>query len=112
VKDQPGLLVRVALEPCHAQRVDDDVARRVLAHRPAHHLTTEQVDHHSEEQPDLVGGDAGDVTDPDLVRGAHDELAVEQVGGDRQVVVAVGTTSIFPPLPENWTTPNQSFATG
>ena len=39
----------MALEPGHAQRVDDDFVRHVLAQAP--------VDHHGQEQPALVGGD-------------------------------------------------------
>jgi len=90
MKNQPRLLAGMTFEPRHAQRVDDDIAGHVLAHRPTHDLTAEQVDHHGQEQPALVGSDVGDVTHPDLVRRGHRELAVEQVGGDRQVMVAVG----------------------
>jgi hypothetical protein len=38
----------------------------------------------------VVGGDEGDVAGPDLVRRVHGELPLDQVGCDRQVVVAVG----------------------
>jgi hypothetical protein len=53
IRRQSG--VGTALEPCHAQRVDHDVARHVRTHRPAHQLPAEQVDHHRQEQPAYVG---------------------------------------------------------
>jgi len=90
VKDQPGLLGGAALEPGHAHGIDDDVARHVFAQRPAHHLAAEQVDHHGQKEPALVGGDVGNIARPDLVRLAYGELPIEQIGRDRQVVVAVG----------------------
>ena len=45
-KHQSRPLARPPLEPCHAQRVDDVVARHVLAQGPSHHLAAEQIDHH------------------------------------------------------------------
>ena len=62
VEDQTRALARMALEPGHTQRIDDDVPRHVRAQRPAHHLAAEQVDHHGQEQPAFVGGDVGDVS--------------------------------------------------
>ena len=46
VEHQPGMLVRVTPEPGHAQRVNHDARRHVLAQGQAHHLAAEQVDHH------------------------------------------------------------------
>jgi len=69
VEDQTGLLARMTLEPRPTQRVDDDLARPVLAHRPTHHLTAEPVDDHGQKQPALIGVNVGDVPNPDLVRG-------------------------------------------
>ena len=57
VKQQPGVLVRVALESGHTQRVNNDVRRHVLAQRPTHHLATEQVDDHGQVKPALISGD-------------------------------------------------------
>lgn len=56
VEDQPGLLARQAPELRHAQCVDDDAAGHVEPQAPADHLAAEQVDHHGQEQPVLVGG--------------------------------------------------------
>lgn len=41
--------------------------RHLLTLAPADYLTAEQVDHHSQEQPTLVGGDVRDFDRPDLV---------------------------------------------
>jgi hypothetical protein len=61
VEQHPGVLVRVALEPGDAQRVDDDVRRHVLAQRPAHHLAAEQVNDHGQKQPALISGDVREI---------------------------------------------------
>ena len=90
MEDQPDLLAWMTLEPRHAQRVDDNVTRHVLAQAPADHLAAEQVDHDGQEQPAFVGGDVCDVARPDLVGLGYAELSVEQVGRDRQVMFAVG----------------------
>lgn len=56
VKHQARLLAWVPLEPRHAQGIDDDVPRHVVAQRPAHHLATEQGNHHGQKssQPSSV----------------------------------------------------------
>lgn len=59
VGNRPGLLAGMALEPRHAQRIDDDLALHVLARPPADHLAAEQVGDHRQEQPAFVGGDVG-----------------------------------------------------
>src|SRR5258708_34684671 len=59
-------------------------------HRPAHHAAAEQVDHYSQKQPALIGWDVGDVAGPRLVGRSDGEVAIEQVGRDRQTVPAVG----------------------
>ncbi len=81
---------RTALKQAHLQRVDDQAAMHVRPHRPAHHLAAEQVDHHGQEQPAFLGGDIRDVTRPRLVGRGRSEVAVQQVGRDRQIVPAVG----------------------
>ena len=90
VKHQASLLTRVPLEPRHAPCIDDDVPRHVVAQRPAHHLATEQVNHHGQKQPAFFRGDIRDVTHPDFVRRCHNELPVEQVRRNRQIMIAVG----------------------
>ena len=76
VKHQSSLLVRTPLEPCHAQCINDDVARHVVSQRPAHHLATQQANHYGQKQPDFA-------------RCGRNELPVEQVGRDRQIMIAV-----------------------
>ena len=89
VKHQSSLLVRTPLEPCHAQCINDDVARHVVSQRPAHHLATQQANHHGQKQPDFVRGNACDVTHPDFARCSRNELPVEQVGRDQKIMIAV-----------------------
>ena len=90
VKQQPGVLARVAPESGHAQRVDNDVRRHVIPQRPAHHLAAEQVTDHSQVKPALISGDVHDVADPGFIGLGYAELAVEQVWRNRQLVIAVG----------------------
>ena len=75
-KQHPSVLARVALEPGHAQRDDDEVRRHVAPQRPAHHLAAEQVNHYGQKQSDLISRDMHDVADPDFVGLGHAELAV------------------------------------
>ena len=43
-----------------------------------------------QKQPALISGNVRDVADPDFVRLGHAELTIEQVGRNRQLVIAVG----------------------
>ena len=83
VKDKSCLAARMAFEPGHAQRIDNDLTRHVLAQRPAHHLATKQIDDHRQKKPALIGGYVRDVARPHLVRLGYGELSVQQVGGNR-----------------------------
>lgn len=54
--------------------------------RPADHPAREQINHHRQIQPPLVGLDVGDVGHPDLVGRIHLELPVQGVGcGDSRL---------------------------
>ena len=70
------------------QGVEDEA--RVIAHRPAHDLTGEQIEDGGQVQPPLIGRDVGDVRQPNLIRPGGQEGLVEQIVGDRQAVIAVG----------------------
>lgn len=59
------MLAWVMSEPGHAEGIHHDVSRQVLPQRPPHHLATEQVNDHGQEQPTVVCGDVGDVADPE-----------------------------------------------
>jgi len=61
----------------------------MIAHRPADDPATMQVHDGGEVEPSLIGLDVGDVGEPDLVRRVGDEASLEQVRGDRQVVMKI-----------------------
>src|SRR5271170_2134307 len=90
MEDRPRLSVRRAVQPGHLQRIDDQMAAHLRLHRPAHHAAAEQVDDHGQEKPALVGWDIGDVARPRLVGRGHSEVAMQQVGRDRQTMSAIG----------------------
>ena len=87
VKDLPGLLARMTLEPWPMLYVDHKVACRVRPHRPTHRLTPEQVNSYGQVEPVFPGVDAGRVADPDVVQRGYVELTIKQVRRDRQVMV-------------------------
>lgn len=63
-----------------------------LAQGPSDDLAAEELDHHGQEQPPLVGCDVGDVARPDLVGLSYAALAIEQVGrGRRSYLLSVVT---------------------
>ena len=90
MEDRSRISVGTAPQPGHLQCIDDQIAVHLRLHRPAHHPAAEQVDHHSQKQPALVGWDVGDVAGPRPVRRGHRKVAIQQVGCDRQAVSAVG----------------------
>jgi len=71
----------------------------VCLHAPAPNLATEQVQHHGQVQPALVGRDICDVTRPYLIGGTGSEVALQQVRCNRQVVLAVGGDHKLPFAP-------------
>src|SRR6266852_2685362 len=62
----------------------------MIRHRPADDLAAVEVHDRGQIKPALIGLDVGDVGEPDPVRCGGDEVALEQVRGDREVVTAVG----------------------
>src|SRR5271163_2295493 len=84
--------------PRHVERAAGQLRRDRLAHGPAHDAAAEQVQHHGQVQPAFAGRDIGHVAGPDGVRRGHGEVAREQVGGDRQSMVAVGGAYAKTPL--------------
>src|ERR1700731_1877476 len=62
----------------------------MIRHRPADDLAAVEVHDRGQIDPALIGLDVGDVGEPYLVRRGGDEVALEQVRGDREVVPAVG----------------------
>src|SRR5450631_4644254 len=62
----------------------------MILHRPAHDPAAVEIQDGGQIEPALIGLDIGDVGKPDPVRRGGDEVALEQVRGDREVVTAVG----------------------
>src|ERR1700733_8040788 len=62
----------------------------MIRRRPADDLAAVEVHDRGQIKPALISLDVGDVGEPDPVRRGGDEVALEQVRGDREVVTAVG----------------------
>ena len=62
VMDQPRR--RLPAEPCHGQRIDDDVRRHPWLDRPVDDFPVEQIEDHVQVKPILVSPDIGDVPRP------------------------------------------------
>src|SRR4030095_4804237 len=75
---------RLILEELNSRFQHQLRAHRGL-HRPAHHTTTKQIQHHRQEQPALSGGNVGEVGHPLLVRGSRLELSIQQIGRDKML---------------------------
>ncbi len=65
----------------HQQSIEHQISVDAAAHGPANDLAREQVKHHRQVQPPLMGADVGDVCDPRLVDPIGRELSVQMVGG-------------------------------
>src|SRR6201998_4146340 len=63
----------------------------MIRHRPADDLAAVEVHDRGQIKPALISLDEGDGGEPDPVRRGGDEVALEQVRGDREVVTAVGS---------------------
>lgn len=62
----------------------------MVAHGPTDDLAGGEIEHSGQVEPALAGGQVGDVRQPDCVgQGGREEL-LQEVGGDRQIVTAVG----------------------
>src|ERR1700747_158331 len=75
--------------PSHFESVDHQFAPQVLSQRPAHHLAVEQVQDHGQKQPPLVGRNVGYVAHPHLIGAGRSEVAIQEVGPNRQPGSAV-----------------------
>src|ERR1700757_4382091 len=71
----------------------------MIRHRPADDLAAVEVHDRGQIKPALISLDVGDVGEPDPVGPGGDEVALEQVRGDREVVTAVG--GAHPPWPRH-----------
>src|SRR4051794_31892056 len=81
---------RTAPLDCHGQGGDGEFGTHMLAHRPTDDFSGEQIEDHGQVEPALAGRDIGDIRQPDLIRLLGHEIPIEQVGRDRQRMLAVG----------------------
>lgn len=63
----------------HQQSIEHKFCVDAAGHGPANHLAGEQIKHHGQIQPTLVGTDLGDVRNPGLVWTLRRELPLQMV---------------------------------
>src|SRR5713101_4876657 len=78
----------------HLYRVDDEFGTNVIRDRPAHHATTERVEHDREIHLAFVGGMFGDVNDPQSVGAGRIERAVHEIIGGHRSQGAAGAALV------------------
>jgi hypothetical protein len=71
------------------ERSDAEFGPEVISHRPADNLPRGQILDRREIQKSLAGRDIGDIGQPDGVGPDGAEIALKQVGNDRELVAAV-----------------------
>lgn len=64
-------------------------ALHMRLHAPGHYLSTEQANDGGQVQPALIGGGVDDVSRPNLMGRSRGEVALQQVRGDGQIMLAV-----------------------
>src|SRR5438445_5357312 len=77
--EQP--LRRVPARQGHPERVEREVVRDALVHRPADGEARTEIEDHRQVEPPLARRNVGDVGDPRLVRSSPFELPRQNVGG-------------------------------
>jgi len=80
---------RVPPELRHTQRIGHQAGLHVGSHAPADNVSAMQVDHGGQIEPTLIGGDVGNVTAPYGVGLLRLEVAIQQIGRNGKVVLAV-----------------------
>jgi hypothetical protein len=70
----------------------------VVPHRPANNLPGAKIEHGRQVEPAFTGWHAGNIGEPDLIGPFDSEIAVEPVGGNGPIVMAVRGTHPEPPL--------------
>src|SRR5256885_15469276 len=81
---------RAASLECHGEGGNGEFGAHMLAHRSADDLASEQVEDHGQVEPTFAGRDVGDIRQPDLIGPVGYEIPIQQVGGYRQGMLAVG----------------------
>lgn len=80
----------LAQDDGHLQCRADQFGWHVRRHHPTHDLARIQIQHGRQVQPAAISANVGDVGRPGLIRGIGIEAPVQEVGGHRQVMSAVG----------------------
>src|ERR1700745_3543169 len=62
----------------------------MICHRPADDFAAVEIHQRGQIEPALLGLDVSDVGEPDLVRSSGDEVALEKIGGVREIGRLVG----------------------
>src|SRR5436190_18526400 len=89
VSDDAGAVCAAGAN-CHPERVEDELAAKVVAHRPADDPAAVDVLNRREEEEALSGLDVLEVADPEPVRLGTREGTVDEVRGRRPFGVAHG----------------------
>ena len=87
------------VEHGHLERVDRQVGAQRARGLPADDHAGEHVDDERDVHPAGVGLDVGQVGDPQPVRGRRPELALDEIGGPVEAVVALGGAHAHPATP-------------
>jgi hypothetical protein len=78
-------IARTALPIGHLERLQDQLAAKMVLHRPTDYATTEGIDHHREVEKSGAGGNVGDVGHPQGTASCGTEVALHQVGSRSSV---------------------------
>jgi len=81
---------RLAMSLGHVPSGQDELGVDRLVHRPADDPAAVGVHNPGQVEPAFLGGDVGDVAEPDLIESARSGPFGQAIGSDRLVVVAVG----------------------
>jgi hypothetical protein len=84
---------RLATEQRHSQRVEDELLRHSMTHRPPNHAPRSQVENDGEIEPSLLGLDVRYIADPnaiDRLGRLHAKAPLQDVAGDRVRVLGIG----------------------
>ena len=74
-----NLAVRFSTPHGHHQSVQREFARESGLHRPANHVTGEEIDNHRQIQPALLGADISNIGDPDLIGPDNGKLPLHTI---------------------------------
>ena len=74
-----NLAVRFSTPDRHHLSAQRELARKSGLHRPANHVTGEEIDNHRQIQPALPGADISNIGDPDLIGPDNGKLPLHTI---------------------------------